>query len=87
MTVRLTGLLGIYSDPSTQRHRTGDGQEVHFVGVVFEGEIDGDPARDGDTEIRTVRYFAPSELPAQLFGPDRPVLEDAVSDAPRPFLR
>jgi glycerol-1-phosphatase len=87
MIVHLTGLLGVYSDPLTQRHLTHDGHEIHFVGVVFEGEVDGEPQRDADDEIREVRYFAPTELPSAVFGPDRPVLEDAVSDTPRPIIR
>jgi ADP-ribose pyrophosphatase YjhB (NUDIX family) len=87
MQVRLTGLLGIYSDPAMQQHRLADGSEVHFVGVVFEGRVDGDPERDADAEIRTASYFAVDELPSELFGPDRPVLEDAISDDPRPLIR
>lgn len=87
MVVRLTGLLGVYSDPNTQRHFSPDGQDVQFVGVVFEGQVDTDPLRDADDEIRAVRYFAPHDLPPAVFGPDRPVLEDAISGTPRPVIR
>ncbi len=87
MSVRIAGLFGVYSDPDTQRHRTPDGLDVHFVGVVFEGEADGEARRAADGEIAAVRWFPPSGLPAALFGPDRPVIEDAISGAARPVIR
>ena len=81
-------VLGLYSDPVTQTHRTSDGPLAQYVGVVFEATATGDPsAHQPDDEITEVRWFAPDQLPANLFGPDRPVLDDALSDAPRPFLR
>lgn len=84
--VRLTGLLGIYSDPSTQTHVYPDGGRVQFVGVIFEAvtvELLGQP----DGECSQVCFFSEAELPAVLFEPDRPIVEDAVSSAARPFLR
>src|ERR1700761_6960563 len=34
-TVQIRGLLGIYSDPSTQMHRYSNGVLVQFFGVIF----------------------------------------------------
>ncbi len=31
-TVRVTGVLGVYSDPETQTHTYPSGERVHFVG-------------------------------------------------------
>ena len=87
LTVQIMGLLGIYSDPATQRHRAPDGLEIHFVGVVFDGTVNGNPTRVTDTEIRDVRYFPPGHLPSTIFGPDQPVLKDAFSPTPRPAIR
>lgn len=84
--VAVSGLLGVYSDPATQLHTFPDGRRRHLVGVVFEGTVVrlvGEP----DDECSEVRFFAPSELPPVLFAPDRPLIEDALSGAPRPFVR
>jgi 8-oxo-dGTP pyrophosphatase MutT (NUDIX family) len=83
----IAGLLGIYSDPVTQRHRYADGDEVQFVAVVFEGTTDGLITREPDDEIASVAFFAPARLPLRMFGPDRPVVEDALGGDRRPFLR
>lgn len=37
--VRLTGLLGVYSDPANQIHTFPDGRCVQLVGVVLEGVV------------------------------------------------
>jgi 8-oxo-dGTP pyrophosphatase MutT (NUDIX family) len=87
LTVSIGALLGVYSDPTSQVHRYGDGAEVQFVGVVFEGRVDGPSARPPDEEITAVRYFAGADLPANLFGPDRPVLADALSGGTGPYIR
>ena len=34
--VRVTGLLGIYSDPEFQTHTYPDGNTVQFVATIFE---------------------------------------------------
>ena len=81
------GLLGVYSDPNSQVHHYRDGSEVQFVGVVFNGRVEGDPARPADSEIKAVRYFALGDLPANLFGPDRPVIADLLQDEAGPFIR
>ena len=87
LAVTISGLLGVYSDPNSQVHRYGNGTEVQFVGVVFEGRVEGDSARPADDEITTVRYFVPEDLPANLFGPDRPVIADLLRDEAGPFIR
>jgi hypothetical protein len=39
-----------------------------------------------DDEVTDVGWFGRDELPL-LFGPDAPVITDAFSHAPRPFVR
>lgn len=83
--VGLRGLLGIYSDPTTQIYRYPDGTAVQFFGVVFLATTlrqSGLP----DGEASALGFFALDDLPEPLFEPDRPVLEDARSAASRPFL-
>jgi 8-oxo-dGTP diphosphatase len=78
-------LLGLYSDPATQTYRYPSGRVVHCVGAVFlasprhqTGTPDGEAAELG--------WFTFDQLPAPLFGPDVPVLADAVRRQERPFI-
>ena len=87
--VTIDRLLGVYSDPSTQASHSQVWHEtVQFAGVVFEGRVLDSSGRGTDSdEITDVRLFAPGALPENLYPPDRPVLEDAMSSEPRPFSR
>jgi 8-oxo-dGTP pyrophosphatase MutT (NUDIX family) len=88
LPVVITGLLGIYSEPATSRHTYPNGNQVQFVGVVFEGEVEGlPPPVAAGGEITAVEYFAPSALPVPIFAPSRIVIEDALSKQPRPVVR
>lgn len=84
-TVRVTGVLGVYSDPETQTHTYPSGERVHFVGVVFtaDAEFAGGPS---DAEATEVRFFPVGDLPEPLFEPDRPVLADYVSRRATPVI-
>jgi 8-oxo-dGTP diphosphatase len=85
-SVRLTGLLGVYSDPSTQSHVYPGGRSVLFVGVAFLGEV-LDRLQDPGDESSEVAFFEEDELPEPLFPPDPPLLEDFVRRTLSPFLR
>jgi|tagenome__1003787_1003787.scaffolds.fasta_scaffold20395840_1 8-oxo-dGTP diphosphatase len=73
---RIDSLLGIYSDPRTQVHRYPGGAVRHFVGVVFLATA-LHRVGTGDGEATELRWVIASGLPAEIFGPDRPVLRDA----------
>lgn len=83
---RIDGLLGIYSDPSTQVHRYPNGAVEHFVGVVFLAtavERVGVP----DDETAELQWVTAEGLPAPLFAADIPVLRDALErKAQRPII-
>ena len=83
--VEIRGVFGVYSDPETQIHAYPDGRRVHFVGVVF---VAGAVAQVGrsDDEVLDVAFFAPDDLPGNLFGPDRPVLLDFLLQGPGPVI-
>ncbi|MGH9016156.1 MAG: NUDIX domain-containing protein [Acidimicrobiales bacterium] len=87
LTVTIEGLLGVYSDPATQRHHYRNGDEVQLVGVVFTGRVDGESDRSPDDEINAARYFALDQLPSPLFEPDRPVFADMLHRHDGPFIR
>lgn len=79
---RIDGLLGLYSDPSTQVHRYPSGAIRHFVGVVFSAT----PLHrvgSGDGEADEMRWANPDDLPQPLFAPDIPVLRDAFDQQRR----
>ena len=84
-SVRVTGLLGLYSDPATQLHTYPDGDHVHFVGVVLTAELERRVgSRDG--EATDVRFFPVDDLPEPLFEPDRPVLADLQARPSTPVI-
>jgi len=84
--VDITGVLGVYSDPSHQTHRYPDGQRAQFVGVVFEGRL-GTKVGDPDDEVTELGWFTADDLPRDLFPADAPTIGDALSGAVRPFVR
>jgi len=84
--IDLHGLLGIYSDPTTQTHRYPGRAVVQFCGVVFLATakhcleaLDGEATETG--------FFSLGDLPRPLFPADQVVLEDARSPEHRPFIR
>jgi len=83
--VRVTGLLGVYSDPDVMSWTYPNGDQAEFVNVIFEGRA---VERVGgvDAETLEARFFAPHELP-EIRQNDRLVVLDALSDAARPFIR
>jgi 8-oxo-dGTP diphosphatase len=83
--VDLTGLLGVYSNPADQAP-AADGERVQVIGVVFEGRIVGSLGESAP-DVTDVGWFGAGELPAPLWEPDVPVIRDALSASPRPFIR
>ena len=84
--VASTGLLGVYTDPATNTVTYPNGDRAQFYAVVFEGRAVAERGAP-DAETSEVAFFAPDALPTGVYGPDRAVLADALSNAPRPFVR
>lgn len=84
--VEVTGLLGVYTDPSTHTFTYPNGHRAQFVAIVFEARA---LRRVGasDRETAAQGFFTPLALPERLHGPDREAIHDALSGAPRPFVR
>jgi hypothetical protein len=76
----------VYSDPRDQTHTYPDGTLVQFVGAVFEASL-GERVSEPDHEIAEIAWFDGSDLPAEIFPADVPVIRDALSSDPRPFVR
>ena len=85
-SVTLGALLGVYSDPVQQTHTYPSGRRVQFIGAVFEACLDAEVGRP-DHETVALAWFAEHELSEELFAPDIGTIRDALSDAPRPFIR
>ncbi len=84
-TIRVSGILGVYSAPETQTHTYPRGERVHFVGVVFTGVAESS-VKQRDGEASEVRFFPVDALPEPLFEPDRPVLADVVARRSTPVI-
>lgn len=84
--VKLTGLLGIYSDPATQVHTYPSGRKVHFVSVAFWGQALSLGTPDS-AEVSDMGWFLPDQLPKPLFPAAVPVLADAAAGPERIAIR
>jgi len=87
-TIAVTGLFGVYSEPRDQVHTYPDGDRMQMTTVVFTAEVLGDaPAAVDPHEIVGSGYFDPHELPAEIMRCDAPIVVDALSGHPPPFVR
>lgn len=84
-TIRVTGVLGLYSDPETQMYTYPSGDRVQFIGAVFTAVAES-AGGQRDAEASEVRFFPVGDLPEPLFEPDRPVLLDFASQRPKPII-
>lgn len=84
--VELTGLLGVYTDPSKRTVTYPNGDRAQFFAVVFEGRALRCVGA-ADDETSGIGFFSADALPTPLHEPDRDILDDALSARPRPFIR
>ena len=89
LTVTVSGLFGVYSEPPDQVHTYPDGDRIQVAAVVFSADVRRDePAAWVDpAEITGAGYFADDELPLEIMRCDAPIVADAVSGADPPFVR
>jgi 8-oxo-dGTP pyrophosphatase MutT (NUDIX family) len=83
--VVLSGLLGVYSDPSYAIDQPGTAL-IQYLGVFFDGRI-GPRIGVPDGEVSETAWFSATALPGRIWPPDHPIVMDAVSGDPRPFVR
>jgi 8-oxo-dGTP pyrophosphatase MutT (NUDIX family) len=76
LTVRITGLVGLYSEPAG-RIVTFPDNVVQLVDVAVTAEIVSGQLRISP-ESEELRFFLPQELPAEIVPPARRVLQDAI---------
>lgn len=66
--VQITGLLGVYSDPTTHTFTYPNGHRAQFVALVFEGRARR-RVQDGDAETSAQGFFPREALPQRLHPP------------------
>lgn len=76
LAVRITGLVGLYSEPAG-RIVTFPDNVVHLVDAAVTAEIlSGELSISHESE--ELRFFLPQELPAEIVPPARRLLQDAI---------
>jgi len=79
LRVRVTRLLGIYSDPAVRLFRYAhNGDEVHKIDVFVEGEVVEGELRPSE-ESETLAFFQPEALPTDITRAARAGLADYVA--------
>jgi len=86
VTVELTGLVGIYSDPAHVM-AYDDGEVRQEFSVLFHARaISGEPRPD-DTETRAARWVDLSEMPTlKIYPAMRRRIDDAIAERPEPQI-
>jgi len=76
LTVRITGLVGLYSEP-VGRIVTFPDNVVHLVDAALTAEIVSGELRIS-AESEELRFFLPQELPQEIVPPARRLLQDVI---------
>lgn len=87
LTVKVTKLVGVYSDPESQAFTYPGGEVVQFVTSCFRCEVvGGSPRADGE-ETSEVAFFAAEDLPEDLLAMHPQWLSDALSTDATAYVR
>lgn len=86
LSVEVTRLIGIYSDPAFQVVQDADGQGVHFVTSVFACRRTAG-ALHGSDEGTDWRWAVPDSLPDDVLPYARQWLADARAEYSQPVVR
>ncbi len=88
LTVGLSGLFGVYSEPVDQVHTYPNGERIQVAAVVFSAKVlDGRAVAVDPLEITETSYFARDSMPEEIMRCDAPIVADALSGDPPPFIR
>ena len=78
LTVAVTGLVGVYSEPADRIVTFPDNGDVrHLVDVMVEARVCSGSLRASE-ESEAVAFFAPEGLPGDLVPPARRPIEDSL---------
>lgn len=75
-------LLGVFSGPDYY-YRYPHGDEVFNVTAAFTARLFGDEIRLDRNEIADARFFDPFDLPSDIIGPEKPIVQRYLELASR----
>jgi len=86
VTIELTGLVGIYTDPGHVM-AYDDGEIRQQFSICFYARLIAGVARQDDTEIKAVQWVDPSDVPSLKIHPSmRRRIDDAIAGHPEPQI-
>jgi len=87
LDIRITKLIGVYSDPSSQVFTYPSGKVVHFITTCFLAEITGGELRCNLDESLEIKFFKLQKLPHVLLKMHPQWLKDAIAKKELAFIR
>lgn len=87
LQVKITRLIGVYSEPSSQIIRYPDGRVTHFVTCCFQAVVVSGEPTVCPPETLDLRYFPCDHLPSQILKMHPLWLADALAPTTQPFIR
>jgi 8-oxo-dGTP pyrophosphatase MutT (NUDIX family) len=84
--VRVTRLIGIYSDPQHTTVTYADGNTINYVSLLFECEVTGG-APQLNAESSAIDWFPPEDLPHPFVSNHFPRVSDALAGQVAAFYR
>jgi len=87
LDIRITKLIGVYSDPDSQVFSYPNGKVVHFITTCFLAEIIAGEPRCNSTESLAIQFFEQNNLPSNLLKMHPRWLEDGLTKNESAFIR
>ncbi|MBN6889447.1 ADP-ribose pyrophosphatase YjhB (NUDIX family) [Cytobacillus horneckiae] len=87
LDVRVTKLIGVYSDPESQVFSYPEGKTVHFITTSFLAEVIGGQLKINDDESADLKFFPQNHLPSNMINLHPCWLDDALSVKERAYIR
>ncbi|MTI84981.1 MAG: NUDIX domain-containing protein [Firmicutes bacterium] len=85
--IKVTRLIGVYSDPKSQIISYPDGRIVHFVTIYFLAKVIGGELSCNSAETLDISYFPVNDLPSDILEMHPNWLVDALSSNEGSFIR
>lgn len=86
LNIKISRLIGVYSDPKSQVFKYPDGRITHFVTCCFDCQITGGEISSACPETLDLKFFSPDHLPKNILTMHPRWLKDALSKE-GPFVR
>ncbi|AFS79053.1 NUDIX hydrolase domain-containing protein [Gottschalkia acidurici 9a] len=87
LSICITRLIGIYSDPKSQVFEYPNGTTTHFITTYFEGEVIEGEINCSSDETLELCYFGIEALPENILPMHPQWLKDALCQQDRAFIR